>query len=112
MADIVLRDKYDNNMTYEDVKHIRVKGNDGVYNQFSLLKSLYLYAVQPTGGKYKVIKKFTQYANNQFWWFGVSENDLKEWGYQLSGDIYASEFIITRNAELEVGQEYGSDSFY
>ena len=70
------------------------------------MTGLYCYATEPTGDTIKITKKITSFANNEFWFFGCSDDDLKDYGYQMLDGGYGTQFLITRNGNLEVGKEY------
>ena len=101
MSGIVLKDGSGNAVEYSGVTQIKV-GDES----FSHMKDLHCYACIPLGDAVRITKKITSLSSNDIWFFGLSENDLQEIGYQNSSGGYAVQICITRNGNLVVGNSY------
>ena len=97
---------------WADSLNIPYQDSDGNISErtFTQMYGLYCYAYQPLGdGSIRILKKITRLAGNDVWFFGVNEDELKEYGYQLSDGTYGVGYVILRNGNLVEGNTYTTE---
>lgn len=109
MADIVLKDKNGNDIEYSGIMHVKI-GNE-VFSQATEKIDLHCYFYVPLGDSIRISKKVFAAGNESLWFTGLNENEMKEYGYQLTGGTWAVGILITKNGNLVEGEEYTTVEF-
>lgn len=115
MADIILKDRSGTENEHRGVTQLKVpcKNGDGSMTEctFTHMSGLYAYACKPLGDSVLITKKFSKLSNDSLWFFGFTENELKEFGYQHTDGTYAAQIFITTRDDLVVGNTYTTGEY-
>ena len=116
MADIVLMNKDGSPVGYSPVpSKIAVPGHDNdnkettyEYTRFAAMKMYTLRGVTDSG--WQVTHQILNLASNDYWFSGINENELKEYGNQ-NGGLWGVSFILTSKV-LTVGNIYTNNELF
>lgn len=109
MADIVLKNRNGEDVTYAGVTELTLHTADGGTQTFEKplrMTNLYFYFVDNVDGGYLVTHKERAFlGGNNGVVFGSRESTLKEYGFVNSDGEYQMTIVLSKN-DLEVGQTY------
>lgn len=115
-ADIVLKNKNGNPVSYSPVPDkISVPGHDNdnkettyKYTRFAAMR---MYTLRGNGDSgWQVTHQILNLAFNDYWFSGITENELKEYGDQKTGQ-WGVNFILTSKV-LTVGNIYTNNELF
>lgn len=116
MADVVLMNKDGSPVVYSPVPDkISVPGHDHdnkettyKYTRFAAMRMYTLRLIVNSG--WQVTHQILNLASNDYWFSGIDENELKEYGDQ-NGGLWGVKFILTSKV-LTVGNIYTNNELF
>lgn len=117
MAGLVLKDKSGKAVEYNGVSRVSIPyqndaGTMGV-QKFTRITNQNVYIISPEGNGYKIIDWANRIPNDDYMLFEFSENDVKDYGYEVEnthdGVVVSKElrlllFVTTKT--LTIGETY------